>query len=95
MDTQDELLCGRSEALQQIRQRGFDVLFVASQALSSLSNPSKREQNQQRFMRRTLPVCPPESHLTEFLKKFAPFHGVGDVAYLLLDKVRVLQCSDR
>ena len=71
---------GRSEALQQIRQRGFDVLFVASQALSSLSNPSKREQNQQRFMRRTLPLCTPEFHAPEFLKKFVSFHGVSDMA---------------
>ena len=31
-------------------------------------------------MRRTLPVCPPEFHLAEFLKKFVPFHGFNDVA---------------
>ena len=90
-----KFLAGRPEALQQISQRLFDVFFEAGQAFLSLRDPTKREQNQQWFMRRTLPVCPPESHLTEFLKKFAPFHGVGDVAYLLLDKVRVLQCSDR
>ena len=27
-----------------------------------------------------LPVCPPEFHLAEFLKKFVPFHGFNDVA---------------
>ena len=78
---------GRSEALQQIRQLPFDVLFVASQALLSLSDSSKREQNQQWFVRRALPVCPPKFHVPEFLKKFVPFHGVSDVAYLLLAKV--------
>ena len=86
---------GRSEALQQICQRGFDVIFVASQALSSLSDPTKRKQHQQWFMRRTGPMSPPALHLVKFMKEFVPFHGVGDVAYLLLDKVWVLQCSDR
>ena len=71
---------GRSEALQQIRQQGCDVIFVASQALSSLSDPRKCKQNQQRFMRRTLPLCTPEFHSPEFLKKFVSFHGVSDIA---------------
>ena len=68
---------GRSKALQQIRQRGFDVIFIASQALLSLSDPCKCKQNQQRFMRRTLTVCTPEFHSPEFLKKFVSFHGVS------------------
>ena len=67
-------LAGPSKTFQQLNQRAFDVLFVASQALLSLSNPAKCEQNQQWFMRRALATCPPEFNLTELLKEFVAFH---------------------
>lgn len=67
-----------SEALQQISQRTLDVFFIASQAFLPLSDTSEREQNQQRFMGRTLSPSPPEFYLAEFLNKFATCHDGND-----------------
>ena len=66
------------EALQQISQRTLDVFFIASQAFLPLSDTSEREQNQQRFMGRTLSPSPPEFYLAEFLSKFATCHDGSD-----------------
>ena len=66
---------GRPEAFQQLRQRTFNILLVASQALFAPDDPTKREQNQQRLMWRTLSVLPPESYLAKLLKKFVAFHN--------------------
>ena len=77
-------LAGPPKTFEQFNQRAFDILFVASQALFSPSNPTKREQHQQRLMRRALSACPPEFHLAEFLKKFVGFHNDGAMAGMML-----------
>ena len=65
---------GRSEALQQTHQRFLQVL-VASQPVSAPNNPPEREQEQQGFVRRTLPVALPHTEPVECLEEFAAFHG--------------------
>ncbi len=69
-----KFFAGRSEALQQLCQRTFNVLLVVSQASLSSGDAAKREQNQQRLMWRALSVCPPESYLAKLLKKIVAFH---------------------
>jgi len=65
---------GWSEALQQTHQGLLQVL-VASQPILVLNNPPEREQEQQGFVRRTLPVAPPHVEPVEYLEEFVAFHG--------------------
>lgn len=65
---------GWSEALQQTNE-GFLPVLVASQPIPTPNNPPERKQEQQGFVRRTLPVAPPHAEPVECLEEFVAFHG--------------------
>ena len=68
-----ERLAGRSETHQQILQGPFDVP-VTGQAIPSPSHSTECKQEQQGFVRRTLPATPPEIEPIESPKEFVAFH---------------------
>ena len=74
-----ERFAGRSETHQQSLQGTFD-LPVTGQAIPSPSHSSEREQEQQGFVGRALPMAPPEIEPVEGPKEFVAFHVDEDTA---------------
>ena len=73
-----ERFSGWSETHQQSLQGTFDVP-ITGQAILSPSHSSEREQEQQGFVGRALPVAPPEIEPIEGPKEFVAFHVDEDM----------------